>query len=131
MDRVEFTNLSNAIIKFNLPEIKRLLDFGTIDLDYVDESDPTCLLIEGFQSEFWALDDEWAKGTAPRFSEPPADVTKLLLEYGANPNVADEDGLMPLDRAVGLARRPDGRMDHPEAVRLLLSYGGKASPTDS
>ncbi|KAJ5331152.1 hypothetical protein N7476_000935 [Penicillium atrosanguineum] len=48
------------------------------------------------------------------------DIIKSLLENGANPNLADTKGLTPLNE----------KINDPEVVHLLLSYGGQVTKPD-
>ena len=54
-----------------------------------------------------------------------ADIVKLLLEAGANPNIGRKDGVRPL--AAVFLKRMDSRE---EIVRLLLEYGADPSLAD-
>ena len=54
-----------------------------------------------------------------------ADIVKLLLEAGANPNIGRKDGVRPL--AAVFLKRMDSRE---EIIRLLLEYGADPSLAD-
>ena len=59
----------------------------------------------------WSLDNP----------NPDGKMVKLLLEYGANPNIVDRESRSPLDWAIST---PPGIV-HPKAYELLLQYGAK------
>jgi len=50
-------------------------------------------------------------------------VIQTLLRYGANPDLRDEDGKTPLDKA-----RERGDEGHREVIQILQSPGKKLSP---
>ena len=83
-------------------ETVRLLLTTAIDVDHVNDLGWTCLL------EIVVLGDG-----GPRHIE----VTKLVLAAGANPNVADKNGVTPLAHAHNKGQR--------EVAQLIAAAGGK------
>ncbi|KAM0335479.1 hypothetical protein ACHAQA_000527 [Verticillium albo-atrum] len=68
------------------------------------------------------IDAQNATGATPLFGGS-ADVTELLLLYGADPNIADEDGRQPIHRAAALKNAA--------AVSLLLEHGATVDTEDA
>lgn len=95
----------NALIpaceRAHVETVKLLLTSG-IDLDHVNNLGWTCLL------EIVILGDG-----GPRHQQ----VAKLVLDAGANPNLADKDGVSPLQHA-----RKRGQS---EVAKLIAAKGGK------
>ena len=112
--------LSDAIIKEDAKEVKRIIAKGMVDMNYnLGDIYPTfiCLdamrkgnteilklLLEGGADPNVARDDD---GMAPlhfviaaKRQKYMAAVAELLVDYGANPNKADETGRTPLFHAV-------------------------------
>jgi len=83
-------------------EAVQVLLTSKIDVDHVNDLGWTCLL------EIVVLGDG-----GPRHVE----VTKLVLAKGANPNIADKDGVSPLTHAK--------RKGQAEIARLIAAAGGK------
>lgn len=95
----------NALIpaceRAHVDTVKLLLGSG-IDLDHVNDLGWTCLL------EIVILGDGGPRHQA---------VARLVLEAGANPNLADKDGVTPLAHARSRGQR--------EVARLIEQAGGR------
>ena len=72
-------------------------------------------IIHGDTPLYWVL-------SRCRSSGKLADMVRLLLEYGADPNISDDDHTTPLHQASS-----HGLL---EAARLLLSHGAKVDEKD-
>ena len=90
------SDICDAAIKGNVSTVKALLDEGIVDPNYQNRNRQTPLLLASFKQ---------------------LEVVKLLLEKGANPNIADKSNLTPLLKA---ATGGDN-----EIVNKLIEYGAK------
>lgn len=129
------TTLCDHIENNNIDGVRRLIKKG-IDLNKIDDFEFTplhmavncgnlgiieLLIIEG--ADVNKIDKD---GIPPLLCIGGGDeqILKMLLEYGANPNIKDKNGRTALDQAY------EGNMV--DFVQLLLSYGAKSTikPSD-
>ena len=97
--------LSDAIIKEDAKEVKRIIAKGMVDMNYnLADIYPTFICLDAVR-----------RGNT--------EILKLLLEGGADPNVADDDGLTLLHF---MARR----QKYMAVVELLLDYGANPNKAD-
>ena len=97
--------LSDAILREDAKEVKRIIAKGMVDMNYnLGDIYPTFICLDAVR-----------RGNT--------EILKLLLEGGADPNVADGDGLTPL---LFVARR----QKYKAVAKLLLDYGANPNKAD-
>jgi uncharacterized protein len=110
------SELSEAVGDVDIDLVRRLLASGANP----NEMDP----FDGWTLLHYAVDreaDAYAQdGVSDRPGHPPSAIlVKLLLEAGADPNLADKQGRTALDIAA--------RMDyHPAAAAILRQFGARS-----
>lgn len=99
----------------NVSLVKMLLERGA-DVNPAPDEDGSSLLHTALNP---LSDDRFGSENKPASLQ----ILELLLQYGANPYLRDDDGDSPLDIATDC--------DFPEARQLLLSYGAAREEADS
>lgn len=118
-----YAALHTAVVRGDLELVEALCAHG---------ADPNIRLTKGSsqrrQSYWFAVSERWAGATpfwmAAKFAE--VDIMRALIEHGADPRLATEDGITPLMSIAGIGFRPGSvglnRRDQgigPDAARLL------------
>ena len=115
------TGLTHAVVFYGTDAVKLFLDYGA-DVNLPDNKGISPLLLAASFGDYYVIQDNRMIGSV----ELPPDgatgiryyeITKLLLEHGADVEVKDEDGKTPLQKAI--------EYKHDEIAELLRQYGAK------